>query len=115
MQSTADLNAAADKQAELYTHVALLTSEDLDGSNVASGGTAQAITYGDAGVAGPSSEQPAVDGIAWSGVNSFTLAEVATHAGFIRGGVVHYTEPVGRLGPGVVPFVHGIGPSAVSA
>ena len=114
MQSVDDLNAAADLMATLYDEVALLTSESLDGDNIADGGDPLPLTYGDAGDAGPLADHVAVDGIAWSGINAFTLAEVATHVGFLRGGIVHNTRPLpsGGVGPGSVPYVHGIGPSA---
>lgn len=114
MQSTDDLNAAADKQAELYDEVVLLTAEDLDLSNVADGGDPQSITYGAAGDEGPTSDTPAVDGIAWSDVVPFTLGEPATFVGLLRSGVLHYTEALSSpVGPGSVPFIHGIGPGAV--
>ena len=113
MQSTADLNLAAEQMAAMYTHVALLTSDALGGGNVAAGGAAQAVTYGAGGVAGPTTDHAAVDGIAWSGVVTFTLTVPATHVGLMRSGVVHHTEALEYpVGPGVVPFVHGIGPSA---
>ena len=113
MQTAADLNLAADKMASMYTHVALLTSEALDGLNVAAGGAAQAVTYGAGGVAGPTTDHAAIDGIAWSGVVNFTLTGVAFYVGLMRSGVVHHTEALEfPVGPGVVPFVHGIGPSA---
>lgn len=113
MQTAADLNAAADLMATLYDEVALLTSDALDGSNVAPGGGAQSLTYTAAGAPGPSSDHAAIDGIAWSGVNAFTLSGVATHVGLLRAGVVHHTERLPRpVGPGSVPYVHGIGPSA---
>jgi len=113
VQTAADLNLAADKMATMYTHVALLTSDALGGGNVAAGGAAQAVTYGAGGAAGPTSDHAAIDGIAWSGVVTFTLTVAATHVGLIRGGVVHHTDPLPTsVGPGSVPFVHGIGPSA---
>ena len=113
MQTAADLNYAADLDASMYTHVALLTSEELGGANVADGGAARTVSYGDAGDEGPTSDHAAIDGIAWSGVVNFTLTEPATHVGLIRGGVVHLTDPLPTaVGPGDVPFVHGIGPSA---
>jgi len=113
VQTAADLNLAADKMASMYTHVALLASDALGGANVAAGGAARAVTYGSGGAAGPTSDTPAVDGIAWSGVVNFTLTEVATHVGLIRGGVIHNTDALEHgVGPGVVPFVHGVGPSA---
>jgi hypothetical protein len=113
VQTAFDLNYAAEQMAAMYTHVALLTSDALGGGNVAAGGAAQAVTYGAGGAAGPTTDHAAVDGIAWSGVVNFTLTVVATHVGLIRGGVVHHTDPLDHaVGPGVVPFVHGIGPSA---
>ena len=115
MQTAADLNAAADLMATLYDEVALLTSEGLDGSNVADGGDPVALTYSPAGDAGPLSDHPAIDGVAWSGVCTFTLVDVASHVGFLRSGVVHRTERLPHVvGPGSVPYVHGIGPSASS-
>lgn len=113
MQSVADLNAAADLMATLYDEVAFLTSDALDGANIAGGGDPLPLTYTAGGVPGPLSEHAAVDGIAWSGVNDFTLSEQATFVGFLRGGVVHLTEPLPHpVGPGPVPYVHGIGPGA---
>ena len=113
MQSTADLNLAAEQMAAMYTHIALLTSDALGGANVAAGGAAQAVTYGAGGAAGPTTDHAAIDGIAWSGVVTFTLTEPATHVGLMRGGAVHHTDPLPTsVGPGTVPFVHGIGPSA---
>ena len=115
MGSAADLNARADAVAGLYDTVALLTSEALGGANVASGGTAQTVTYHAGGAEGPvASDHPAIDGLAWSGVNSFTLAEVATHVGLVVGStVVRTVELPVPLGPGVVPFVHGVGPAGL--
>ena len=114
MQSVDDLNFKADLDATLYDEVALLTSEGLDGTNVADGGDPLPLTYGAAGAAGPTEESPAIDGIAWSGVNSFDLDEAATYVGLLRGGVVHFTERLPNpVGPGPVPYVHGIGPGAV--
>lgn len=113
MQTPADLNVAADLMATLYDEVALLTSDALDLANVADGGDPLALTYTAAGVAGPTADHAAIDGIAWSTVNAFTLTGVATHVGLLRSGVVHHTEPLPRpVGPGSVPFVHGVGPSA---
>lgn len=114
MQSVDDLNATADLMATLYDEVALLSSEGLDGTNVVAGGDPLAITYGTAGAAGPTEETPAVDGIAWSSVAAFELTGVATFVGLLRGGVVHHTERLPHpVGPGSVPYVHGIGPGAV--
>ena len=114
MESSADLNARADAVAALYDEVALLTSDALDGSNVADGGTAQTVTYTAGGAAGPMSEHAAIDGIAWSGVNAFTLTEAATHVGLLVGSVVYRTEALpSPVGPGVVPFVHGVGPAGL--
>jgi len=113
VQTAADLNLAADKMASMYTHVALLTSDALGGANIAAGGAAQAVTYGAGGAAGPTTDHAAIDGIAWSGVVDFTLTATATHVGLLRSGVVHHTEALPTsVGPGSVPFVHGIGPSA---
>jgi len=116
VQSVDDLNAVADLMATLYDEVALLNSESLDGSNVVAGGAAQALSYSAAGVAGPSGrDTPALDGIAWSAVVPFTLTEVATFVGFLRGGVVQLTERLPNpVGPGSVPYVHGIGPLALT-
>lgn len=115
MQSVADLNAAADDDAARFTHVALLTSDLLDGSNVADGGAAQAVTWSPAGDAGPLPETPALDGIAWSSVLSFDLNETATHFGLVRSGVVHFTDRLPHpMGPGTdLPYVQGVGPGAV--
>ena len=113
MQTAVDLNYAAEQMAAMYTHVALLTSDALGGGNIAAGGAAQAVTYGAGGAAGPTTDHAAIDGIAWSGVVNFTLTVPATHVGLMRGGAVHHTEALPTsVGPGVVPFVHGIGPSA---
>lgn len=114
MQSVDDLNYKADRDADLYDEVAMLTSEGLDGTNVAAGGDPLPLTYTAAGTEGPLGEHPAVDGIAWSTVNSFDLDEAASHVGFLRGGVVHNTKPLpnGGVGPGPVPYVDGIGPMA---
>ena len=113
MESPADLNARADAIAAIYDEVALLTSEGLDGSNVAAGGDPQAVTYFAGGAEGATSDHAAIDGIAWSGVNDFTLSEQATHVGLLVGGVVFRTEALPyRVGPGPVPFVHRVGPAA---
>lgn len=117
MDSVADLNARAEAVAAIYDEVVLLTSEGMDLTNVATGGDPQAVTYGAGGVAGPTSDEPGIDGICWSGVNSFDLGEPATHFGLLVGGVVYRTfriadhsSDAGTVGPGVVPFVHGVGP-----
>ena len=100
--------------ATLYDEVALLTSEALDGTNVADGGDPLPLSYSPAGTDGPLEEHPAIDGIAWSDVCDFTLTEAATFVGFLRSGVVHHTEPLPNpVGPGPVPYVNGIGPSAL--
>ena len=116
MQSVDDLNAVADLMATLYEEVAMLTSEELGGANFAGGGDPLPLAYGGGGVAGPSgSDTPALDGINWSGVNPFNLTEVATHVGLLRGGVVQLTERLPNpVGPGSVPYVHGIGPLALT-
>lgn len=117
MQSVDDLNAAADLMATLYDEVAMLSSEDLGGANVVGGGDPLPLTYGVAGVAGPAGDDtPALDGIAWSSPVAFSLTEVATFVGFLRGGVVHHTEklPI-PMGPGSPPYVHGIGPLALTS
>jgi hypothetical protein len=114
VQSVDDLNFKADLDATLYDEVAMLTSEGLDGLNVADGGDPLPLTYGAGGAAGPTDEAPAVDGIAWSGVNVFDLVEAASYVGLLRGGVVHFTEKLqSPVGPGPVSYVHGIGPGAV--
>jgi hypothetical protein len=114
VESAADLNARADAVAALYVEVALLTSDALTGTNVADGGDPQAVTYTPAGDEGPTSDHAPIDGLAWSGVNDFTLTEVATHLGLLVGGVVVRTvELPTRVGPGPVPFVHGIGPAGL--
>ena len=114
VQTVADLNVAADLMATLYDEVALLTGEALDLSAVAAGGDPLPLTYTPAGDEGPTSDCPAVDGVAWSDVCDFTLSEAASWVGFLRGGVVQLTEPLpSAVGPGVVPYVHGIGPGAV--
>lgn len=113
VQTASDLNVIADLMATLYDEVALLTSEALDLAHVAAGGDPLPLTYTPAGDEGPTSECPAIDGIAWSTVNDFTLSGTASHVGFLRGGVVQLTEPLPNLvGPGPIPYVHGIGPSA---
>lgn len=114
MQTAADLNAAADLMATLYDEVALLTSDALDLAHVAVGGDPVALTYNAAGADGPTSECPGVDGIAWSDVCDFTLTEEASFVGFLRAGVLHNTQALPNpVGPGSVPYVHGIGPGAV--
>lgn len=113
MQSTADLNLAAEKQAELYDEVVMLKVDSLDLADIASGGEAQAITYGAGGAAGPTSETPAATGVAWSDLLTFDLTEVAHFAGFLRDDVIHYTEALeSPKGPGEFGFIHGIGPGA---
>ena len=113
VESPADLNARADAVAAIYDEVALLTSEGIDGSNVAGGGDPQAVTYFAGGVEGPTSDHAAIDGIAWSGVNDFDLSEEATHVGLLVGGVMFRTQPLRhKVGPGPVPFVHRVGPAA---
>ena len=114
MESATDLNARADAVAALYDEVVLLTSDALTmGSNVAAGGAAQAVTYHAAGTEGPTSDHAAVDGIAWSGVNTFNLTEQATRVGLIVSAVVRRTEALPYpVGPGLVPFVHRVGPAA---
>lgn len=114
MESVADLNARADAVAALYEGVALLTSEELDGTNIAAGGEPQAVAYTPGGDAGPTSDEPGIDGLAWSGVNPFDLDELATHVGLLVGGVVvRSVELPHALGPGPVPFVHGVGPAGL--
>lgn len=113
MQTAADLNAAADLMATLYDEVVMLNSEGLDGTNVVTGGDALPLTYSAAGTEGPTEETPAIDGIAWSGVNAFELDDVATYVGLRRDGVTHRTERLPHpVGPGSVPYIHGIGPMA---
>jgi len=108
------LNARADAVAALYDEVVLLKSDVLTlGSNVAAGGAAQAVTYHAAGTDGPTSDHAAIDGIAWSGVNTFNLTEQATHVGLIVSAVVRRTEALpSPVGPGPVPIVHRVGPAA---
>jgi len=113
VESAADLNARANAVAAIYSKVALLTSDALGGSNVAAGGAAQTVTYTAGGAAGPTSDHAPIDGIAWSGVNTFTLAEPATHVGLLVGSVVYRTQALpSPVGPGSVPFVHCVGPAA---
>lgn len=113
MQSVDDLNFKADRDAGLYDEVCLMTVESLDLADVAGGGDPVALTYGVAGEEGPTAECPAIDGIAWSVVTPFTLSEAAPFMGLLRGGVLHDSRPLpNAVGPGPVPFVHGIGPSA---
>ena len=114
VESATDLNARADAVAALYDEVVLLKSDVLTlGSNVAAGGAAQTVTYHAAGTEGPTSDHPAIDGIAWSGVNTFNLTEQATHVGLIVAAVVRRTEALPYpVGPGPLPFVHRVGPAA---
>lgn len=114
MDSVADLNARAEAVAAIYDQVVLLTSEGMDLTNVATGGDPRAVTYGAGGADGPTSDQPGIDGLCWSGVNPFELDEPATHLGLLQGGVVFRTVALDSpVGPGSVPFVHGVGPAGL--
>jgi hypothetical protein len=114
MQTPADLNANADAIASLYDGVALFTADPgVDGSNLAGGGDVQAVTFSAGGAAGATADYAAVDGIAWSGLVSFTLTEKATHLGLYSGATFMRGEPLpAPLGPGDVLFAFGVGPAA---
>jgi hypothetical protein len=114
VQSVDDLNFKANLDRTLYDEIVMLGVESLDLADVVDGGDPLPLTYGAGGAAGPTDEAPAVDGIAWSGVNVFDLDEAASYVGLLRGGVVHFTEKLpSPVGPGPVSYVHGIGPGAV--